>query len=151
MFYAKWLGSENQYTTVVYDLQYYHLLKEKHILAAKLAGGHSVGDVPFAGYQTYGMRATLRGYPTGKYRGKHTIGIQAEYCWNFYKRLGMVAFGGVGSIWGGESEDEEKIYEKELLPSIGTGIQFMLSTEKKSTYDWIMPGVLMVTMVYIWV
>jgi outer membrane protein assembly factor BamA len=131
MVFAKWLGSSNDYTNFMYTLRYYHLLKQKHVLAAQLSGGHSLGDVPFAGYQTYGMRNTLRGYPTGKYRGKHMVGIQAEYRWNFYQRWGMVAFGGIGSVWGGGSNQEKEIYEKEFLPSIGTGLRFMLSREKK--------------------
>jgi len=131
MVFAKWLGSSNDYTNFIYTLRYYHLLKQKHILATQLSGGHSLGDVPFAGYQTYGMRNTLRGYPAGKYRGKHMIGIQAEYRWNFYKRWGAVAFGGVGSVWGGGNREEEEIYEKEFLPSVGAGLRFMLSSEKK--------------------
>jgi len=127
---ASWLGSENDYSTISYDLEHFYSLKPRHLLATKLAGGHSVGDVPFGGYQTYGMRGTLRGYPTGKYRGLNMIGIQTEYRWQFHKRWGMVAFGGVGTIWGGESSREEKIFEKQWLPSIGTGLRFMLSEEK---------------------
>jgi len=144
MVFAKWLGSSNDYTNFIYTLRYYHLLKQKHVLATQLSGGHSLGDVPFAGYQTYGMRNTLRGYPAGKYRGKHMIGIQAEYRWNFYKRWGAVAFGGVGSVWGGGNREEEEIYEKEFLPSVGAGLRFMLSSEKKINmrldYAWGVSG-----------
>ena len=131
MYNAKWLGSENDYAAISYNINHYRLLKERHVLATKLAGGHSVGDVPFGGYQTYGMRGTLRGYPTGKYRGHHTVGIQTEYRWQFHNRLGMVAFGGIGTIWGGESKEEEEVFEKQWLPSVGTGLRFMLSQEKK--------------------
>jgi outer membrane protein assembly factor BamA len=130
MYNARWLGSENDYTTISYDLEHFHSFKPRHLLATKLAGGHSVGDVPFSGYQTWGMRGTLRGYPTGKYRGLNLIGIQTEYRWQFYKRWGMVAFGGVGTIWGGESPREEEIFEKQWLPSVGTGLRFLLSEEK---------------------
>ena len=130
MYNARWLGSENDYGTISYDLEHYYSFKPRHLLATKLAGGHSVGDVPFGGYQTYGMRGTLRGYPTGKYRGLNMVGIQTEYRWQFHNRWGMVAFGGVGTIWGGESRREEDIFEKQWLPSVGTGLRFMLSEEK---------------------
>jgi outer membrane protein assembly factor BamA len=129
--FAKWLGSETDFSKISYDIRHYHLLKPRHRLSARLAGGHSVGDVPFSGYQSFGSRNNLRGYPGGKYRGRHMIGLQAEYGWQFYGRWGMVAFGGVGSLWGGSAKEEEDIFEKELLPSIGTGIRFMLSEERK--------------------
>ncbi len=59
------------------------------------------------------------------------INVQAEYCWDFFKRWGMVAFGGVGSIWGRENREEKDYFEKELLLSLESGIRFMLSKEKK--------------------
>jgi outer membrane protein assembly factor BamA len=131
MHYAEWLGSNNKYTKIVYDLRGYHRLGSDHILAAMLTGGHSVGDVPFDGYQMYGMRNTLRGYPTGKYRGRHMIGLQVEYRRQLYRRWGMVAFAGAGSIWGGDAGESEEVFDRSLLPSVGAGIRFALSVERK--------------------
>jgi outer membrane protein assembly factor BamA len=131
MYFAKWLGSENEYGNVVYDFKYYHTMVPKHVIAAMLSGGNSVGDVPFSGYQVYGMRSSLRGYPTGKYRAENMLALQAEYRWNFYGRWGAVFFGGIGTLWGGEDKDTEETFEKELLPGVGVGIRFMLSEERK--------------------
>jgi outer membrane protein assembly factor BamA len=130
MYYATWLGGNNNYTSISYDAKHYQRLGEKSILAMRFAGGHSVGDVPFDGYQSYGMRGTLRGYQAGKYRGKHMMGIQAEYRWQFYKRLGCVGFAGVGTIWG-QSDEDNDLFEKDLLPSLGMGLRFQLSLERK--------------------
>lgn len=131
MYFAKWLGSENEYGNVVYDFKYYHTLFPNNVIAAMLSGGNSVGDVPFSGYQVYGMRSSLRGYPTGKYRAENMIALQAEYRWNFYGRWGLVAFAGIGSIWGGENQQTEEVFEKQSLPGFGLGLRFMLSEERK--------------------
>ena len=131
MYFAKWLGSTNEYASIAYDFKYYHSLDSNNVLAGMLSGGNSVGDVPFSGYQVYGMRSSLRGYPTGKYRGENMLALQVEYRWNFYGRWGLVGFAGIGSIWGGENQQTEEVFEKQSLPSVGLGLRFMLSEERK--------------------
>lgn len=130
--YAEWLGGDDNYSTVTYSLSAYKRIARDKVIAGKIAGGHSLGDVPFSGYQTYGTRGTLRGYPAGKYRGKNMIGGQAEFRWQFYKCLGMVAFAGTGTVWGNEADEEE--FEKEWLPSVGAGIRIMISEEKRINF-----------------
>jgi hemolysin activation/secretion protein len=98
------------------------------VLAARLGGGNSFGDIPFSGYQSYGGR-NQRGYPQGKYRGKHTTAVQAELRWMFSERWGVVAFAGSGKVWG--SEDVETFRSAEWLPSIGAGIRFRLLKKLK--------------------
>ncbi len=136
--YAEWLGGDDNYTSLTYSLSAYKRIARDKVIAGKIAGGHSFGDVPFSGYQTYGTRATLRGYPAGKYRGKNMIGGQVEYRWQFYKRLGMVAFAGTGTVWGNEEEEED--FERSWLPSVGLGLRYMISTEKRvnfrADYAW---------------
>jgi len=114
MFNGTWLGGDYNYTSISYDINWYKGLTERSILAARIAGGHSTGDVPFSGYQTYGQRNTLRGYPNGKYRAKNMFTVQAEYRWRFYKRLGMVGFAGTGTLWG--SDDKQEDFENHWLP-----------------------------------
>lgn len=136
--YAEWLGGDDNYTSLTYSLSAYKRIAQDKVIAGKIAGGHSFGEVPFSGYQTYGTRATLRGYPAGKYRGKNMIGGQVEYRWQFYKRFGMVAFAGTGTVWGNEEEEED--FEREWLPSVGLGLRYMVSTEKhinfRLDYAW---------------
>jgi outer membrane translocation and assembly module TamA len=57
------------------------------------------------------------------------IAGQAEYRWRFYKKWGAVAFAGIGSIWGNDNEREA--FERKLLPSVGTGLRYMISPEKR--------------------
>lgn len=130
-FYTSWLGSENDYVDIDYKFTFFHSFSEKKILAFSVSGGFGFGDVPFAGYQNFGLRNSLRGYETGKFRGRHMIASQAEYRWNFYKRWGAVAFVGSGSIWGNDS-GAEKFFEREWLPSAGIGARYMVSKAKKT-------------------
>lgn len=126
---ADWLGSDNDYIDTDYGASYFIPLASNQVLGFALGGGFAWGDVPFDGYQNYGMRNNLRGYTTGKYKGKNMIAGQAEYRWRFYNRWGAVAFAGVGSIWGNDNEQEA--FEQKLLPSVGTGLRFMISPEKR--------------------
>ncbi len=126
---ADWLGSDNNYTDTDFEAAYYVPVAANQVLAIGLGGGFATGDVPFDGYQNYGIRNNLRGYHAGKYKGKHMVALQAEYRWRLYKRWGMVAFGGAGSVWG--NDNPEEAFEQKLLPSAGAGLRFMVSAEKK--------------------
>lgn len=131
-FNTLWLGSENEYVDIDYKFAYYHSFKKNKILAMSIAGGFAFGDVPFDGYQSYGVRNNLRGYEAGKYKGRHMVAAQAEYRYRFYKKWGAVFFAGTGSVW--SDEEEEGVFEKDWLPSVGTGLRFMVSKEKKNKY-----------------
>lgn len=127
---ADWLGSENNYVDTDYELSYFKSLKDQLILGLNISGGFASGDVPFDGYQMYGVRNNLRGYEAGKYKGRNMIASQAELRWRFYKKWGAVFFGGTGSIWGNENNGEEE-FERKWLPSVGAGLRYMVSAEKK--------------------
>ncbi len=127
---AAWLGSDNDYVDTDYKISYFKSFREDLILGVNISGGFAFGDVPFDGYQNYGIRNSLRGYEAGKYKGKNMIASQAELRWRIYKKWGAVAFGGTGSIWGNENNGEEE-FERAWLPSAGVGVRFMVSREKK--------------------
>lgn len=142
---AEWLGSDNDYIDTDFALKYYHSITSNQILAISINGGFATGDVPFDGYQNYGIRNSLRGYTVGKYKGKNMVASQAEYRWNFYKRWGAVAFAGTGSIWGTDEEElGEETFERQWLPSVGAGLRFMVAPAKKINlrldYAWGVDG-----------
>jgi len=128
--FRSWLGSDNDYVDTDFNATYFKSWTYKNVLGFSLAGGIATGDVPFDGYQTYGTRNNLRGYPGGKYRGKNMIALQAEYRRIIYKKWGAVGFAGTGSIWGNDNEGEEA-FERNWLPSIGVGARYMVSLEKR--------------------
>ncbi len=127
--FRSWLGSDNDYVDTDFNATYFRSWTVKNVLGISLAGGIATGDVPFDGYQTYGTRNNLRGYPGGKYRGKNMVALQAEFRRIIYNRWGAVAFAGTGSIWGNDQEEES--FERNWLPSIGLGARYMVSKEKR--------------------
>jgi outer membrane translocation and assembly module TamA len=50
-----------------------------------------------------------------------------EYRWKFYKRWGMVAFAGVGEV----ARNLSDLNTKDLLPSAGAGLRFMVSEKNR--------------------
>ncbi|TAJ14352.1 hypothetical protein DMA11_05720 [Marinilabiliaceae bacterium JC017] len=144
-FFTEWLGSNNNYTDTDYDFRLYFPTGNNQLIAVNVAGGFATGDVPFDGYQTYGVRNKLRGYQAGKYKGKHMIAGQVEYRTQLYKRWGAVAFAGSGRIWGHDTnEEEQEAFERNCLPSAGAGIRFLLSKKKhinlRLDYAWGVDG-----------
>jgi outer membrane protein assembly factor BamA len=127
--FRSWLGSDNDYVDTDFNATYFKSWSYRNVLGLSLAGGIATGDVPFDGYQTYGTRNNLRGYPGGKYRGKNMVALQAEYRRIVYNRWGAVAFAGTGSIWGNDQEEES--FERNWLPSVGLGARYMVSKEKR--------------------
>jgi hemolysin activation/secretion protein len=67
----------------------------------------------------------LRGYAPGTYIGRSLAAAQAEWRWQATQRIGLVAFGGVGGVWG-----DVPIFEQDdFLPAGGVGLRWRL-TEK---------------------
>ena len=118
-------GSDSNYT--VYDLSYngYLPLGEQHTLAWRLAGKTVAGDPPFFALAWFGSGVDLRGYTPGTYIGKGMAAAQAEWRWQATRRLGLVAFGGIGGVWG----DIPTFEQDNLLPAGGLGLRWRL-TEK---------------------
>ena len=127
--FRSWLGSDNDYLDTDFNATYFRSWTFRNVLGISLAGGIASGDVPFDGYQTYGTRNNLRGYPGGKYRGKNMVALQAEYRRIIHNRWGAVAFAGTGSVWGNDQEEES--FERSWLPSAGIGARYMVSKEKR--------------------
>ncbi len=118
-------GADSDY--VVYELSYsgYQAFGEQHTLAWRLAGKYTTGDPPFFALPWYGSGVDLRGYTPGTYIGKSLATAQAEWRWQATKRIGLVAFGGVGGVWG-----DVPIFEQDdFLPAGGLGFRWRL-TEK---------------------
>ncbi len=137
-FFGESLGGESDYTDVDYAINGYHSAGAGSVLAWRVSGGSASGDVPFGGYQSYGVRNSLRGYAAGKYRGPHMFAAQVEYRWRLRGRWGLVGFVGSGRVWG--DEEETSFGNSEWLPSIGGGIRFMVLEERKINirvdYGW---------------
>jgi len=65
-------------------------------------------------------RDDIRGYTNGKHRANQVYDIQAEYRWNFYKKWGAVAFGGIATA----VDKPNEITWDGILPAAGVGIRY---------------------------
>jgi len=114
------LGSTETYHKVNLVFNKYFPLNDKITLLARFFADVAMGEtVPFNGKNVVG-RDDLRGYTNGKYRANQVYNIQSEYRWNFYKKWGMVAFGGVAIA----TDDFQGTNSSGLLPAIGAGLRF---------------------------
>ena len=101
----------------------YFELATNHVLAIRGYGRGTSGDAPFFSLASFGSGADLRGYSPGRYRDKLMFALQSEYRWRFTERFGLVAFAGVGGVAPEIGQFDE------LLPSIGTGLRYVLAKQ----------------------
>jgi len=121
------LGSSNTYHTFDITFNKYFSISDKSVLMGRIYANISVGDsIPFNGQNVVG-RDDLRGYSNGKYRANQVYNIQSEYRWNFYKKWGMVAFGGLAVA----TDDLQGNNYSGLLPAVGAGLRFLAIPKRK--------------------
>ena len=98
LFYFPGIGSDFGFTSWTVDLRRYLALQPDHVIALQLFGSFVTGDPPFYQYPALGGQNLMRGYFTGRYRDKTYVAGQIEYRQYFWRRLGFVAFAGVGDV-----------------------------------------------------
>jgi hypothetical protein len=129
-FFAPAFGSRREYQ--VYKVAYngFREIAERQVLAYRAMVCSANGSVPFYDLCMYGFNNDLRGYATGEFQNRRMFATQAEYRLDWRKRLGFVAFGGLGGVargWGDFRSDG-------LLPSAGAGLRFKLDKKNHINY-----------------
>jgi outer membrane protein assembly factor BamA len=121
------LGSTSEYSKINIQYNKYFKITDNMVIMGRAYAIASTGDnVPFSG-QNVVSKDDMRGYSNGKFRANQVYDLQTELRWNFYKRWGMVAFGGVAVATDNFSGDNFS----GLLPAIGVGARFMAIESKK--------------------
>ena len=129
-FFDQAFGSRREYQVYKAGYNGYRELASRHVLAYRAMGCTAKGSVPFYDLCLYGMNNDVRGYATGEFQNRHMFAAQAEYRLDWKKRLGFVAFGGVGGVarrWGDFRMDG-------LLPGAGAGLRFKLDKKNHINY-----------------
>ena len=67
-------------------------------MAFQFLGNFNEGDVPVRSMANMGSGSIMRGYYEGRYTDKNMLAFQAEMRQHLIRRLGMVAFAGVGRV-----------------------------------------------------
>ena len=127
--YSSYLGSDYQLSSYLIDNRFYLPIKKNNVLAFQLQGQFSNGNAPFNLLSLMGGESLMRGYYLGRYRDNHMIASQIEYRilpFSFSKRWGASMFFAAGEVF--SSLDKFEI--KNLLPTAGAGLRFLLFPEK---------------------
>jgi hypothetical protein len=122
-FFDQAWGSRFEYQTYKLSFNKYERLSTRQVLAFRATGCAANGRVPFYDLCLYGASNDLRGYTAGRFQDRRMFATQAEYRRELPKRLGLVAFGGVGGVAGELSEFRSDA----LLPAAGLGLRFRLT------------------------
>jgi len=124
-FFDDALGSTFTFQTYRLTFNAYHSLTKSQVLAYNAYICMTGGAAPFFGKCIFGTSNELRGYPAGRYIDRDMVATQIEYRLTLPLRFGVVAFAGLGEVgprFGAFNYDN-------LLPSIGFGPRFQLSTK----------------------
>jgi hypothetical protein len=115
-------GKTYSYQTYRIIFNKYASLTKSQVLAYNLYLCGTGGEAPFYGQCIFGVQNELQGYTAGRYIDRYMFATQLEYRMVLPKRFGLVGFGGVGEV----APSVGKFNYANLLPSIGTGLRFML-------------------------
>jgi hypothetical protein len=117
-------GLHKTYTYQTYRIIFnkYASLTKSQVLAYNLYLCGTGGDAPYYGQCIFGVQNELQGYTAGRYIDRYMFATQLEYRLVLPKRFGLVGFGGVGEV----APSVGQFNYSNLLPSIGTGLRFML-------------------------
>ena len=115
-------GSDADYEALKLVYRKYVGIGGSHVLAFRATGCFMAGDVPYLDLCYYGADSDLRGYVAGQYRDRAMYAVQAEGRFQVYRRLGAVAFAGVGGI----APELSEFRGDEILPSVGVGVRVVV-------------------------
>ncbi len=125
--YPTWFGNDQNANKILSEYnKYFPMRKGTDVLAARFSGKFGLGDIAFEQQVTIGGE-DIRGYSEGKYRGDGLMALQGEYRYNFNKKMGLVGFAGVATIYGSATPD----FDWKLYPGAGVGYRYRaFKTEK---------------------
>lgn len=129
-FFDQAFGSRREYQTYKIAYNVFREVAPRQIFAYRAMGCSANGNVPFYDLCLFGFNSDLRGYTTGQFQNRRMFATQAEYRYEWKKRLGFVGFGGIGGVernWSDFRTDR-------LLPAAGLGLRFNLDKKNHINY-----------------
>jgi len=123
IYYGQWLGGTFDFNKYEIDLRQYQQIKPQQIVAFQVFAQTVGGTPPFYELPALGGQRIMRGYYQGRYRDESLLAGQIEYRTHVYKRIGAVAFAGIGDV-GTRLRD---IKVTDLKTSLGVGARFLFN------------------------
>lgn len=129
-FFDQTWGSRREYQTYKVAYNGFNELGNRQVLAYRAMACTANGSVPFYDLCLFGLNNDLRGYTTGEFQNRRMFAAQGEYRLELRKRLGLVAFGGVGGV----ARRWTEFRSDQLLPAAGVGLRFKLDKQNHINY-----------------
>jgi len=126
--YSTALGGTVGYHRTYLDFRKYInvIPKYRHIIAMELFADFVRGNAPFKELAELGGPRIMRGYYRGRFRDNYLTAFQTEYRMPVYKRLGVVAFAGLGKVY-----NPTTVNLDDLHLSYGGGIRYQINKREK--------------------
>ena len=119
MFNPRFLGNgDYNFISTLTDFRYYQKVWKGGVLAFQVIGNFKYGNPTWASLVQYGGSDMGRGYYEGRFRDKYMVAGQMEVRQHVWKRLGIVLFGGAGSVF------HDSASFKKWLPMGGIGLRW---------------------------
>lgn len=121
------IGSDFNFLNINALYQTYFQIKPKNTLAFQFVGRYNSDGVPMLDMATAGGEEILRGYARNRFRDRNFTGMQLEYRFPLFWRMGMVTFAGVGDVFG---SFRDLSFERAKY-SVGTGLRFAINPAER--------------------
>lgn len=119
-FRPRFMGNDYAFSTTDLRTSGYRPVWEGGLLAGELRSTFNFGNPSWAMMALLGNSYSMRGYYEGRYRDKHKIEGQVELRQHVWKRNGVVAWIGAGTVFGKFSE----MRMGRVLPNYGIGYRW---------------------------
>ncbi len=129
-FFDQAWGSRREYQSYKIAYNGFRQVATRQIVAYRVMGCAANGSVPFYDLCLFGFNSDLRGYTTGEFQNRRMFATQAEYRYEWKKRLGFVGFGGIGGV----ARTLSDFRSDQLLPAAGMGVRFNLDKKNHINY-----------------
>ncbi len=133
---AKWyprvLGNTGRdFGRITCTFDWYRRLWRGAVLAYDLYGDFLLGTPSWHMFAKLGGSDRMRGYYEGRYRDKRLVETQLELRQRIYRRHGIVAWGGLGNIWG-----RSPFRWRNTLYNFGAGYRFEFKKRMNIRFDY---------------
>lgn len=131
-FCPAFLGNKQAFSYTEFSTSYFCPMWKGSTLAMQFHGKYNYGDVPWAMLATFGGSSTMRGYYEGRFRDKGEMDLTVELRQHIWRRNGLVAWLGVGTIFPKFSD----IRFNRLLPNAGIGYRWEFKKDTNVRLDF---------------
>jgi outer membrane translocation and assembly module TamA len=114
-------GADFAFRRFTLDARRYHRLGS-HVAALQVQYDGVAGATPFDLMPMIGADTAMRGYARGRFRDRHALTAQGELRTAYWRRVGLVAFAGAGTV----APRFSALSEGAWFPSVGVGLRYAL-------------------------